>query len=129
MIPVTIHGAEGRMGRLVTALVDQAADCELVALISEPGREEAAGTWHPRLPLTGQEGWAAARFIEIGLGSIYDLPVVDGGTPPPPPGQATAYVTTYQLNVRGGPGLTYNIIGRLWVLYFRLFHPGFDFEI
>lgn len=68
-----------------------------------------------RLPLTGQEGWAAAHFIEIGLGGIYDLPVVDGGSPPPPPpGQATAYVTSYRLNVRGGPGLTYNIIGTLW---------------
>lgn len=29
-----------------------------------------------RLPLTGQEGWAAAHFIEIGLGGIYDLPVM-----------------------------------------------------
>lgn len=73
----------------------------------------ANNTWlRVRLPLTGQEGWAAARFVEIGLGSIYDLPVVDGGSPPP--GQATAYVSVYQLNVRGGPGLTYNIIGTLW---------------
>lgn len=60
-----------------------------------------------RLPLSGQEGWAAARFIEIGWGSVYDLPVVIGSCPPP----ATAYVTAYRLNVRGGPGLTYNVIG------------------
>lgn len=75
------------------------------------GRTADAAWLRVHLPLTGQEGWAAARFVSIGLGSIYDLPVVDGGTPPPPSGQATAYVTVYQLNVRGGPGLTYNIIG------------------
>jgi uncharacterized protein YgiM (DUF1202 family) len=75
------------------------------------GRTTDAAWLRVRLPLTGQEGWAAARFIQIGSGSIYDLPVVDGGTLPPPPGQATVYVTVYQLNVRGGPGLTYNIIG------------------
>jgi|GEM_PF-765004 len=74
----------------------------------------ADNTWlRLHLPQTGQEAWAAARFVEIGLGNIYDLPVVDGGPPPPPPGRATAYVTTYQLNVRGGPGLTYNIIDTL----------------
>ncbi len=55
MIPVTIHGAEGRMGRLVTALVEGAADCRLVALITEPGRDRPVGTFHPELPLTGQD--------------------------------------------------------------------------
>lgn len=74
------------------------------------GRTADAAWLRVYLPLTGQEGWAAARFVSIGLGSIYDLPVVDGGPLPPPPGQTTAYVTVYQLNVRGGPGLTYNII-------------------
>ncbi len=38
MIPVAVHGAEGRMGQLLTTLVDQAADTELVGLITEPGR-------------------------------------------------------------------------------------------
>jgi uncharacterized protein YgiM (DUF1202 family) len=75
------------------------------------GRTADAAWLRMRLPQTGQEGWGAARFVGFGSGSIYDLPVVDGGTPPPPPGQVTAYVTVYQLNVRGGPGLTYNIVG------------------
>ncbi len=71
-------------------------------------------TWlRVRLPLTGQEGWAAARFVEIGLGSIYDLPVIDGENPSPPTSPATIYVTARRLNVRGGPGLNYNIINSL----------------
>lgn len=72
MIPVTIHGAEGRMGRLVTALVDQATDCELVALISEPGRDEPAGAFHPRLPLTGQDRLAQ---VHVPGGVIVDFSV------------------------------------------------------
>jgi 4-hydroxy-tetrahydrodipicolinate reductase len=55
MIAVTVHGAEGRMGRLVTRLVEEAADCELAALISEPDRDQPAGSFHPDLPLTGQD--------------------------------------------------------------------------
>lgn len=71
----------------------------------------ADATWlQVRLPLSGQEGWAAVRFVSIGSGSVHDLPVVGGGTPPPAPGQATAFVAVHQLNVRGGPSLTYDII-------------------
>ncbi len=61
MIPVTVHGAEGRMGRLVTDLVAAAPDCELVALITETGRERPAGTLHPTLPVTGQDRLAAVH--------------------------------------------------------------------
>jgi 4-hydroxy-tetrahydrodipicolinate reductase len=43
------------MGRLVTGLIDAADDCELVALIAEPGREIPAGELHPRLPVVGQD--------------------------------------------------------------------------
>jgi 4-hydroxy-tetrahydrodipicolinate reductase len=55
MIAVTVHGAEGRMGRLVMELIESIAEFELAALISEPGREQPAGAFHPRLPLTGQD--------------------------------------------------------------------------
>ncbi|MBD3221139.1 hypothetical protein GF314_07820 [bacterium] len=61
MIPVTVHGAEGRMGRLVTELIDTADDCELVALITEPGREIPAGELHPRLPVVGQDRLAGVH--------------------------------------------------------------------
>lgn len=61
MIDVTVHGAEGRMGRLVTALVEATPDFRLAALVTEPGRGRPAGTFHPRLALTGQEGLAAAH--------------------------------------------------------------------
>ena len=55
MIAVTVHGAEGRMGKLVAELVDAADDCRLVALVSEPGRSFAAGELHPRIAVVGQE--------------------------------------------------------------------------
>lgn len=59
MIDVAVHGAEGRMGRLVTALVDGADDCRLVGLVGEPGRRLPPGALHPTLPLVGQDSLAA----------------------------------------------------------------------
>lgn len=59
-LAVAVHGAEGRMGRLVTALVESAPDCELVALVTEPGRNLPAGALHPALPVIGQERLADA---------------------------------------------------------------------
>ena len=61
LIPVTVHGAEGRMGRLITELVTAAEDLQLVGLVTEPGRDQPAGTFHDRLPLTGQEELAAVH--------------------------------------------------------------------
>ncbi len=55
MIPVVVHGAEGRMGRLITALVEAAQDMELAGLVSEPGCGRPAGEFHPHLPLLGQD--------------------------------------------------------------------------
>ncbi|MFO7652965.1 MAG: 4-hydroxy-tetrahydrodipicolinate reductase [Candidatus Krumholzibacteriia bacterium] len=55
VIPVTVHGASGRMGRLVVELVENARDLRLVALVDAPGRERPAGELHPRLPVVGQE--------------------------------------------------------------------------
>lgn len=55
MIPVTVHGAEGRMGVLVAELIAAADDCRLAALVTEPGRDRPAGTAHPTLALTGQD--------------------------------------------------------------------------
>jgi 4-hydroxy-tetrahydrodipicolinate reductase len=62
-IPVTVHGAEGRMGRLVTALVESAPDMRLAALITEPGRGQDAGAFHPRLALVGQDELAAVHPV------------------------------------------------------------------
>ncbi len=55
MIQVAVHGAEGRMGRMVTTLLDEAADVKLVGLITEQGRDRPGGDFHPRLPLLGQD--------------------------------------------------------------------------
>jgi len=65
MIPVVVHGAEGRMGVLVTSLVEAAADCELVGLVTEQGRQRGPGEFHPRLPLVGQD-----RLGEMPAGSV-----------------------------------------------------------
>lgn len=58
MIPVTVHGAEGRMGRLVTDLVENTPDLDLAALITETGREQPAGVFHPTRPLSPQSALA-----------------------------------------------------------------------
>ena len=58
MIQVAIHGAEGRMGRLITQLVAAADDVELAGLVTEPGRGQPAGEFHAELPLIGQEQMA-----------------------------------------------------------------------
>lgn len=55
MIQVSVHGAEGRMGVLVTDLVSAAEDLELVGLVTEPGLGQEAGRFHPDLPLIGQD--------------------------------------------------------------------------
>jgi len=58
MIQVAIHGAEGRMGRLLTQLVDDTGDFELVGLVGEPGRAVPTGQVHPKLPVVGQQEMA-----------------------------------------------------------------------
>jgi 4-hydroxy-tetrahydrodipicolinate reductase len=61
MIEVTVHGAEGRMGMLVTELVAGTPDLHLAGLVTEPGRRAVVGAFHPELPLTGQENLAAVH--------------------------------------------------------------------
>lgn len=55
MISVAVHGAEGRMGRLVTALVAADPGVQLAGLVTETGRGRTAGTFHADLPLIGQD--------------------------------------------------------------------------
>jgi 4-hydroxy-tetrahydrodipicolinate reductase len=61
VIEVTVHGAEGRMGRLVTELIAATPDLHLAGLVTEPGRRAEAGAFHPELPLSGQESLAAVH--------------------------------------------------------------------
>ncbi len=58
MIQVVVHGAEGRMGKLITELVTVADDCQLAGLVTEKGKGRPAGTFHPELPLIGQDEMA-----------------------------------------------------------------------
>lgn len=61
MIEVSVHGAEGRMGRLVAELIEGAEGFVLAALVTEVGRGQPAGAFHPRLPLTPQDRLAAVH--------------------------------------------------------------------
>lgn len=58
-LAVAVHGAEGRMGQLVAALVEAAPDCRLVGLVTEPGRSLPPAAAHPQLPFIGQETMGA----------------------------------------------------------------------
>ncbi len=55
MIPVAVHGAQGRMGVLITELVAGADDMQLAGLVTEPGGGAEPGSFHPDLPLVGQD--------------------------------------------------------------------------
>ena len=59
----------------------------------------------------GQAGWTLTRYIEASPRSIANLPVFNGGQPTPT--KPTATVQTPSLNVRGGPGLNFDILDRL----------------
>jgi uncharacterized protein YraI len=65
-----------------------------------------------RLPVTGQEGWAASRYVWSRV-PLHTLPVVGGGYPLPAP-EPVGLVIPYHLNLRSGPGLNYRIVGRLY---------------
>jgi 4-hydroxy-tetrahydrodipicolinate reductase len=58
VIPVSIHGAEGRMGLLVTELVAKAEDMRLAGLVTETGRGAAPKAFHPDLALSDQDEMA-----------------------------------------------------------------------
>ena len=70
MIPVSIHGAEGRMGLLVTELVAKAEDMRLAGLVTETGRGVETKAFNPDLALTGQD--EMARVLPTG-GVIIDF--------------------------------------------------------
>lgn len=77
VIPVVIHGAEGRMGLLIRDLVEAAQDMELVGLVTEPGKRVEPGGFHPRLPLLGQDQMAAdlpagCAIIDFSLAGALD---------------------------------------------------------
>ena len=78
MIDVSVHGAEGRMGRLVTDLIEATDDLNLCALVTEVGRDRPAGDFHERLPLTPQD---RMREVHPAGGVIVDFslaPALEG---------------------------------------------------
>ncbi|MCK9996493.1 MAG: 4-hydroxy-tetrahydrodipicolinate reductase [Candidatus Krumholzibacteria bacterium] len=60
MIPVSVHGAQGRMGVLITELVAGADDMQLAGLVTEPGGSATRGSFHPDLALIGQDEMSGA---------------------------------------------------------------------
>lgn len=78
MIPVAVHGAEGRMGLLLAPLIEAAEDAELVGLVTEPGKHLPIGEFHPRLPLIGQEKMAGSLPAQTVVVDFSLAPALDG---------------------------------------------------
>ncbi len=78
MIQVAVHGAEGRMGKLITELVSEAQDLELVGLITEEGRFQPQGSFHPTLPLIGQDQMAKELPSRCVIIDFSLAPALDG---------------------------------------------------
>ncbi len=55
MIQAVVHGAAGRMGKLITSLVESADDIQLAGLVTESGQDLPVGDFHPVFPLLGQD--------------------------------------------------------------------------
>jgi uncharacterized protein YraI len=78
--------------------------------VSLVGRNANSAWLQISLP-SGSKGWVAVQYIRSTV-PIYSLPVVDGGSPVPPPNYS-GIVTAPSLNVRSGPGLYNPVITRL----------------
>ena len=118
VIAVTVHGAEGRMGRLVAELVDQADDCDLAALITEPGggcarrdaspaagrgRTGAAGRTCTRAAASSStSAWRRPSMVCWSRPAAAAAPLVIGTTGYTPAQQAT--LRAYRPGPRRGPG-------------------------
>jgi 4-hydroxy-tetrahydrodipicolinate reductase len=61
LIAVSVHGADGRMGSLVTELIADAPDCRLAALITEPGGVAVGKAHASGLTIVGQDQLAAVH--------------------------------------------------------------------
>jgi N-acetylmuramoyl-L-alanine amidase len=68
------------------------------------------GAWLQVRLASNSKGWVSSRYIQSSV-PIYTLPVTEVGIPEPLP--INGYVTAPTLNLRSGPGLYYNIVGRL----------------
>jgi uncharacterized protein YraI len=79
---------------------------ERVALL---GRNSASNWLQIRLP-GYSKGWVSAQYIQSSV-PLYTLPITEVGIPEPQ--IYTGIVTSYNLNVRTGPGFNYPIVGRL----------------
>lgn len=73
------------------------------------GRNEAATWVYVQLP-NGTQGWVSASYLQSST-DFATLPLWTGSPPSTGTGGApTATVTAYYLNVRSGPGISYNIL-------------------
>ncbi len=59
VIQVVVHGAAGRMGKLITQLLESADDVQLAGLVTEPGQGLPRGEFHPDFALIGQDQMSA----------------------------------------------------------------------
>lgn len=74
----------------------------------------AAATWAKITASNNVQGWVYASLLQTGV-PIDSLPIVSGETAPPPAMGPTAVVSNavYVLNVRSGPGITFEPIATI----------------
>ena len=87
-------------------------------------QRNADASWVGVILPDGTQGWVSARYLNNGLTPFTSLPLWNGvpnntpvpapaPAPPPTTGNYTstaAVINAYHLNVRSGPGITYNVI-------------------
>lgn len=102
MIDVAVHGAEGRMGQLVTKLIESSANLNLVALITEPDNAREVGDFHKSIALTGQNNMASVLkdktvIVDFSTAKAFDNLLKYAGESNSPIVSGTTGLTTKQL--------------------------------
>ncbi len=78
LIQVAVHGAEGRMGQLISEMVSGAQDVHLCGIVTEPGKMLDPGNFHPTLPLIGQDQMAVKLPSNCIIIDFSLAPALDG---------------------------------------------------
>ncbi len=78
MIQVVVHGAAGRMGKLITQMIEADDDIQLAGLVTEPGQGLPLGEFHPDFPLIGQDQMSAQLPAGCVIVDFSLAPALDG---------------------------------------------------
>jgi 4-hydroxy-tetrahydrodipicolinate reductase len=142
-IPVSIHGAAGRMGRLVTELVESTDGLRLAALVDRPEHAVPAGRLHPRLPLVGQQSLAEVHprggvivdfslagglsgLLEAGAATAAPLVIGTTGHDPRQRDQIARYAAAHAVVLAANFSVGIPLLKLLLELVARMLPGGFD---